>query len=141
MNLTLATAGGTDVVARWVGAAGIDRAAAASGACSERHLCGSGATPRVWLRCARPRRPPSASVATPLQLGGDFVVSAEGIVVYARPQRTDDRPPVAVEKLRSRMLAVGETVPSARLVGHDGDEVELLSAGQTTVVVFYRGDW
>jgi hypothetical protein len=29
-----------------------------------------------------------------LQLGGDFVVDPAGIVVYARPQRRDDRPPV-----------------------------------------------
>ncbi len=30
------------------------------------------------------------------QLGGDFVVGADGTVTYARPQRRDDRPPVAV---------------------------------------------
>lgn len=29
-----------------------------------------------------------------LQLGGDFVVASDGTVVYARPQRRDDRPPV-----------------------------------------------
>jgi hypothetical protein len=28
------------------------------------------------------------------QLGGDFIVDPDGIVVYARPQRRDDRPPV-----------------------------------------------
>jgi peroxiredoxin len=39
------------------------------------------------------------------QMGGDFVVNADGVIVYARPQRRDDRPPVAelikaVEALR-----------------------------------------
>ena len=29
-----------------------------------------------------------------LQLGGDFVVDAEGNLVYSRPQERDDRPPV-----------------------------------------------
>lgn len=28
------------------------------------------------------------------QLGGDFVVGREGEIVYSRPQRRDDRPPV-----------------------------------------------
>lgn len=28
------------------------------------------------------------------QLGGDFVVDHAGVVVYSRPQRRDDRPPV-----------------------------------------------
>lgn len=28
------------------------------------------------------------------QLGGDFVVGADGRLVYSRPQRSDDRPPV-----------------------------------------------
>ena len=28
------------------------------------------------------------------QLGGDFVVDGDGVIVYARPQRRDDRPPV-----------------------------------------------
>ncbi len=31
-----------------------------------------------------------------LQLGGDFVVGPGGRIAYARPQRRDDRPPVAV---------------------------------------------
>ena len=29
-----------------------------------------------------------------LQLGGDFVVAADGTIAYSRPQRRDDRPPV-----------------------------------------------
>ncbi len=28
------------------------------------------------------------------QLGGDFIVDPQGVIVYARPQRRDDRPPV-----------------------------------------------
>jgi hypothetical protein len=54
--------------------------------------------PRVWFRYGRElasgvrlRRPG----ADTLQLGGDFVVDPAGAVVYARPQRRDDRPPVA----------------------------------------------
>jgi AhpC/TSA antioxidant enzyme len=54
--------------------------------------------PRVWVRYAgelargvRLRRPGTDT----LQLGGDFVVDPGGSVVYARPQRRDDRPPVA----------------------------------------------
>jgi AhpC/TSA antioxidant enzyme len=54
--------------------------------------------PRVWVRYGRElvsgvrlRRPG----ADTLQLGGDFVVDPAGTVVYARPQRRDDRPPVA----------------------------------------------
>ena len=54
--------------------------------------------PRVWARYAselaqgaRRRRPGTDT----LQLGGDFVVDPGGRVVYARPQRRDDRPPVA----------------------------------------------
>ena len=54
--------------------------------------------PRVWLRYAREiargerlRRPGNDR----LQLGGDFVIDREGIVAYSRPQRRDDRPPVA----------------------------------------------
>jgi len=53
--------------------------------------------PRVWARYAsllvrgeRLRRPGSDT----LQLGGDFVIDPEGIVVYARPQERDNRPPV-----------------------------------------------
>lgn len=35
------------------------------------------------------------------QLGGDFIVAADGRVAYARPQRRDDRPPAGalVERL------------------------------------------
>lgn len=54
--------------------------------------------PGVWRRYAsefargaRLRRPGSDI----LQLGGDFVVDPAGQVAYARPQRRDDRPPVA----------------------------------------------
>ena len=53
--------------------------------------------PRVWARYAtlilrgeRMRRFGSDT----LQLGGDFVLDRDGTVVYARPQRRDDRPPV-----------------------------------------------
>ena len=53
--------------------------------------------PRVWARYAalvlrgeRMHRP----TADTLQLGGDFVLGPDGIVVYARPQQRDDRPPV-----------------------------------------------
>ena len=35
-----------------------------------------------------------------LQLGGDFVLGRDGPVVYSRPQRRDDRPPVG-ELLRA----------------------------------------
>lgn len=35
-----------------------------------------------------------------LQLGGDFIVGADGRLTYARPQQRDDRPPVA-ELLRA----------------------------------------
>jgi hypothetical protein len=53
--------------------------------------------PRVWARyageVARGQRLLRLGVDT-LQLGGDFVVDPAGIVVYARPQRRDDRPPV-----------------------------------------------
>ena len=54
--------------------------------------------PRVWLRYARLvaggerlRRLGSDT----LQLGGDFVLDANGVVTYARAQRRDDRPPVS----------------------------------------------
>lgn len=36
----------------------------------------------------------------PLQLGGDFVIDRRGRLVYSRPQRRDDRPPVG-ELLRA----------------------------------------
>ena len=54
--------------------------------------------PRVWLRYARlllsGERWRGLGGDTG-QLGGDFVVDADGVVTYARPQRRDDRPPVA----------------------------------------------
>jgi peroxiredoxin len=62
--------------------------------------------PRVWarytsllLRGARLHRPGSDT----LQLGGDFVINRDGIVVYARPQERDDRPSVGelLDALRS----------------------------------------
>ena len=53
--------------------------------------------PRLWARYTsllvrgeRLRRPGSDT----LQLGGDFVIDRDGIVIYARPQQRDDRPPV-----------------------------------------------
>lgn len=54
--------------------------------------------PKVWRSYAwllarggeRLRR----SGQDPLQLGGDFVVAPDGHIVYARPQRRDDRPAV-----------------------------------------------
>jgi peroxiredoxin len=53
--------------------------------------------PKVWRQYAklllageRMRR----SGGDERQLGGDFVVDGEGLIVYARPQRRDDRPPV-----------------------------------------------
>jgi hypothetical protein len=53
--------------------------------------------PRVWARyvsqLARGQRLLRLGEDT-LQLGGDFVVDPAGVVVYARPQRRDDRPPV-----------------------------------------------
>lgn len=42
------------------------------------------------------------------QLGGDFVVAPDGRVVYSRPQRRDDRPPVAT------LLAALERTPPGR---------------------------
>jgi hypothetical protein len=53
--------------------------------------------PRVWLRYLRAaagQRPTPLGTDT-LQLGGDFVVDAVGTIAYAKPQQTDDRPPVA----------------------------------------------
>ena len=56
------------------------------------------ADPRVWARylavVIRGHRPRRVGADT-LQLGGDFVLDSRGVVVYSRPQRTDDRPPVA----------------------------------------------
>jgi AhpC/TSA antioxidant enzyme len=57
------------------------------------------ADPHVWgryLRVALGGERPTRFGADTLQLGGDFVIDGAGVVVYARPQRTDDRPPVAV---------------------------------------------
>jgi hypothetical protein len=55
--------------------------------------------PRVWARYGllllggqRLRRLGSDT----LQLGGDFVLDADGMVTWARPQHADDRPPVGV---------------------------------------------
>ena len=54
--------------------------------------------PRVWWRyaslLARGERLRGFGSDT-LQLGGDFVVGADGEIAWARPQRRDDRPPVA----------------------------------------------
>ena len=67
--------------------------------------------PGVWRRYAselahgaRLRRPG----ADTLQLGGDLVVDVAGTVVYSRPQRRDDRPPVA-ELLRALECASQST--------------------------------
>lgn len=53
--------------------------------------------PKVWRQYARllasgerMRR----SGGDERQMGGDFVVGRDGTIVYARPQRRDDRPPV-----------------------------------------------
>ena len=55
--------------------------------------------PRVWARYGRLllgghrlRRLGSDT----LQLGGDFVLDADGVVTWARPQHADDHPPVGV---------------------------------------------
>ena len=65
------------------------------------------ADPRVWGRYAvlllRGERIRGFG-ADALQLGGDFVVGRDGTLVYARPQRHDDRPPVA-DLLRAVELA------------------------------------
>ncbi len=56
------------------------------------------ADPRVWLEYVRllggGERIRGRGQDT-LQLGGDFVVGPDGVLTYARPQRRDDRPPVA----------------------------------------------
>lgn len=53
--------------------------------------------PKVWRSYARKllagQRPPKGGRDT-LQLGGDFIVAPDGVVVYSRPQQLDDRPPV-----------------------------------------------
>ena len=71
---------------------------------------------RVWLRYARElargerlRRPGSDT----LQLGGDFVIDPKGAVAYSRPQRRDDRPPVA-ELLQALERAARESTAGRR---------------------------
>jgi peroxiredoxin len=57
------------------------------------------ADPRVWanyMRAAAGGLRPTRFGSDTLQLGGDFVIDRDGLIAYARPQRTDDRPPVAV---------------------------------------------
>ena len=57
------------------------------------------ADPRVWgryLAAALGGERPTRFGTDTLQLGGDFVIDRAGVVAFARPQRTDDRPPVAV---------------------------------------------
>ncbi|MEX0659705.1 MAG: peroxiredoxin-like family protein [Egibacteraceae bacterium] len=53
--------------------------------------------PKVWRQYARllvaGERMRSSGGDT-RQMGGDFVVDHHGVIVYARPQRRDDRPPV-----------------------------------------------
>ena len=65
--------------------------------------------PRVWWRYAslviRGERLRTLGSDT-LQLGVDFVLDGDGVVVYARPQRRDDRPPVG-ELLRALRSASG----------------------------------
>ncbi|MDT8368841.1 MAG: AhpC/TSA family protein [Longimicrobiales bacterium] len=53
--------------------------------------------PAVWKQYARllaSGERVRGSGADPYQLGGDFVVGADGRIVYSRPQERDDRPPV-----------------------------------------------
>lgn len=53
--------------------------------------------PQVWrqyLELLRAGHRLRGLGADPLQLGGDFVVAADGRIAYSRPQRRDDRPPV-----------------------------------------------
>lgn len=53
--------------------------------------------PKVWLQYGRMllegERPGEAGEDL-LQMGGDFIVDGAGTVVYSRPQKRDDRPPV-----------------------------------------------
>ncbi len=57
-------------------------------------------SPRVWIDYARllttGRERFRGRGRDTLQLGGDFVVDRAGTIVYSRPQRRDDRPPVGV---------------------------------------------
>ena len=53
--------------------------------------------PKVWTAYARliaSGQRMRGGGSDPLQLGGDFVIAADGTVAYARPQSRDDRPPV-----------------------------------------------
>lgn len=53
--------------------------------------------PAVWIAYARLLASGErwhAAGEDPFQLGGDFIVGSDGSIVYARPQRRDDRPPV-----------------------------------------------
>lgn len=69
--------------------------------------------PRVWARYAslvlHGERMRTLGSDT-LQLGGDFVLDGDGVVVYARPQRRDDRPPVG-ELLRALRSAARVELP------------------------------
>ncbi len=71
--------------------------------------------PRVWWRyvslVARGARLRAIGGDT-LQLGGDFVIDPEGTVHWARPQRRDDRPPVAA--LVREVHAAARVTDSAR---------------------------
>lgn len=80
--------------------------------------------PNVWatyLRLLRQgerlRRP---GIDT-LQLGGDFIVDARGVVRYARPQHRDDRPPVS--ELVRRLRELGEWSLSLGLHNPDGSNL------------------
>jgi hypothetical protein len=56
------------------------------------------ADPLVWLQYARLVRQGErirGRGQDTLQFGGDFVVGPDGALIYARPQRRDDRPPLA----------------------------------------------
>ena len=53
--------------------------------------------PKVWAQYTKLLRSGSrlhGAGRDMLQLGGDFVVAPDGTLVYSRPQRRDDRPPV-----------------------------------------------
>lgn len=76
-----------------------DRSAYAAWGLSRASVLRIWADPRVWaryLRVALGGQRPTRFGADTLQLGGDFVLDGAGLVAYARPQRSDDRPPVAV---------------------------------------------
>jgi hypothetical protein len=53
--------------------------------------------PNVWKQYATLLRAGNRLRGTgrdTLQLGGDFIVAADGTIAYSRPQQRDDRPPV-----------------------------------------------